>query len=39
MELDAELKKEVAKLWAAMDAPAPRGFWARALSFLRGLMV
>lgn len=39
MELNAVLKEEVEKLWAAIDAPAPRGLWFRLASLLRGLMV
>ena len=45
MELDAVLRNEVAKLWAAMDivAPgiaAPRSGWLRRVAaFLRGLAV
>jgi hypothetical protein len=39
MELEAALKNEVAKVWAALDAPARRGFWARLASVLRGLVV
>ena len=41
MELDAVLRSEVAKLWAAMDValPARRGWLARVAAFLRGLAV
>ena len=41
MELEAVLKSEVAKVWAAMDlaVPARRGWLLRVAAFLRGLVV